>query len=54
MESQAVWAVSWARGRSVSGPFLLFGRRLIVVFPFISAGSEDNLLLSPVVVFVEA
>ena len=35
-----------------SGPFLLFGTRLIVVFPFISTGSDDNLLLSTVVVLL--
>jgi hypothetical protein len=54
MESQAVWAVSWARFRSISGPFLIFRTRLIVVFPFISTGSDDNLLLSTVTLFFEA
>jgi hypothetical protein len=54
MESQAVWVVSWARVRSVSVPFLFFGPCLIVVFPFISTGSDDNLLLSTVTLFFEA
>jgi hypothetical protein len=54
MESQAVWAVSWARFRSISGPFLIFRTRLIVVFPFISTGSDDNLLSPPVGFFIEA
>jgi hypothetical protein len=54
MESQAVWAVSWARVRLISVPFLLFGTRLIVVFPSISTGSDDNLLSSTIALFVEA